>query len=214
MNLPELNALLLPYNISLECDACDDCEPMQAPPHRPVGRGRRVSDTPKKISKRTARIFAKHFSEKKGGEAQEDEPTRRTVRSFSATLQDEDLAEPDRCDTLSIFGILEDDRDLFFEDFKPESVIEPVIPQFDAEEVFSELKSCDYEHDTALSSLQLVESVRGLDERPMEVTKMDLFAAIDCPIGDLGGCFSFEADENFEAGLRRGIGLSELFRFG
>lgn len=170
MKISELNILLKPYGIIIECKSCDELS-AQAP--RPFGD--RSNMQSKKIHKKSTKLTPVVFAEpKKLASARKCKTAKKAVKKQIAFL-DDSLMCMSAPSGNSPVNLAPKKVDFFFE-FKKSCDNFLNCPQFDNLATCDDIKASEFDHETAMSSMELSDGSQSPYFMNLQVLKKDLFS--------------------------------------
>lgn len=205
INLPELNALLKPFNISLECYSCE-VDPIKISPPKPP----KNSQSAKKISKKSTKAQYRLFSEKKTISTRKGAMVKKSVPAFNCIFDDDIMVQPEQF--LNRSNSLDSNSSDFFNQFKQTCDSYKNIPQFDNVNNCETIKSRDFDIDTAVSSFELSEHSNSVHYDDMRALKKDLFTTNNMVMESMPS-FGNEGTGDFELDFDQHENFTEFFRF-
>lgn len=215
MELSELNKLLKPYGITLECD---NCEAFTLEPANPKPQPPNTTSISKKIKKRSTKVPVEKFvEEKKSNVTRKYQTAKKPSRTF-ANFFDDDIKTWSTPTHKNSIAFAPKNVDFFFE-FKQSCDNFLNCPQFDNINNCDEIKTRDFDMDTAVSSLELSDGNSSVNYDDLHALKKNLFNQNEntnalmtkMPEGTLD--FTFESYDDFELDFGQHSRFSEFFSF-
>ena len=208
MDLHELNALLKPFNITIECDSCEsDHSISQGPTPKPP----KAQQVNKKIKKRSVKAAPLHFSEKKAKSSRNFATEKKPFRFMNQFFDDDIVASP-LSESKATQGFAPKNTNFFFE-FKQICDAYKNCPQFDNVNNCENVKRRDFDMDTAASSFELSEDGTSVSYDDLNVLKKDLFNHKDNLVMDRETSSAFEGCSDFELDFGQHSRFTEFFSF-
>lgn len=206
ISLAELNTLLKPYRISLECDSCEDA-PIMALPPKP--RSRKAPQSAKKISKKSVKAVYRYNSERKPERRRK--PSKKAVPAFNCIFDDDIMVSPKaECGSPLAYAARSAE---FFSEFKQACDSYKNCPQFDNANNCYAVKARDFEQNTAFTSLELSEDGAGDNYAELTALKVDLFSHGIVRAAEPQAVFAADAGADFELDFGSHATFTEFFRF-